>query len=162
MPTPRKGKFTQTGTYLKDAIRRVSETRGFAETRLLTHWVDIVGPEFAPRVQPVKVAFPKAGFGAVLTVLCKGADAPMIEMSIPRMIERVNSAYGYRAISQIRVTQTAPSGFQEEQRPFEVQTRNQRKVDSKTEAAIDNLNDDGLRDALAALSQNLSGSDQKG
>ena len=36
--------FMQTGGLLKTRIRSASESRGFAETRLLTHWEDIAGP----------------------------------------------------------------------------------------------------------------------
>ena len=156
MSAPRKGRFKQTGSFLKEAIRRVSETRGFAETRLLTHWEEIAGPEFAQKVTPVKVDFPKAGIGALLTVLCKGADAPMIEMALPQLRERVNSIYGYQAIRDIRITQTAPIGFAEEQAPFSAPKPNKRKIDGPTRETIDTVSDDSLRKALSELERNLS------
>lgn len=162
MGAPRKGRFTQTGSYLKAAIRRVSETRGFAQSRLLTHWAEIAGPQMADKTKPVKVSFPKSGLGATLTLLCKGADAPMLEMSIPQLKDRVNATYGYQAISEIRLTQTAETGFAEEQQPFSAPKRNQRKVDETTNAAIDTVGDNSLRDALRQLSENLSGTNTKG
>ncbi|MEM9716900.1 MAG: DciA family protein [Pseudomonadota bacterium] len=159
MTAPRKGRFTQTGSYLKSAIRRVSETRGFAETRLLTNWVEIAGPETSSRTKPVKITYPKSGFGAVLTLLCKGADAPMLTMSLPRIRDKVNAVYGYNAIAEIRLTQTAEIGFAEDQAPFSAAERPKRKVDEATTQLIDNVDDTGLRDALAALSHNLCGTD---
>ncbi|TMV57313.1 DUF721 domain-containing protein, partial [Thioclava sp. BHET1] len=47
--------FEQTSGLLKERIRAAGETRGFAVTRLLTHWAEIVGPEIAPLAVPVKV-----------------------------------------------------------------------------------------------------------
>ena len=35
--------FKQTASLLKARIRRVTETRGFAESRVVTHWAEIPG-----------------------------------------------------------------------------------------------------------------------
>ena len=56
--------FIQTGGLLKAKIRAATETRGFAETRLLTNWKDIAGPATASICRPVKVSYGKQGFGA--------------------------------------------------------------------------------------------------
>ena len=156
MSIPRKGRFTQTSSFLRDAIRRVSETRGFSETRLLTSWPEIAGQEFASKLTPVKVSYPKSGLGAVLTVLCKGADAPMMEMTLPQLKDRVNAVYGYQAICDIRITQTAAIGFAEEQAPFSAPKRNKRKVDGPTVSTIDTVADDELRMSLSELKRNLT------
>ncbi|RMD94738.1 MAG: DUF721 domain-containing protein [Alphaproteobacteria bacterium] len=95
-------------------IGRVAESRGFAVARLLTQWDEIAGPAIAPRARPVKVQYGRGGgLGATLTLLVRGADAPMVQAEIPRIIEQVNAAYGYRAVSRIRLVQTAPTGFGE-------------------------------------------------
>ena len=60
--------FIQTGGLLKAKIRAATETRGFAETRLLTNWKDIAGPATASICRPVKVSYGKQGFGATLTL----------------------------------------------------------------------------------------------
>ena len=44
--------FIQTGGLLKAKIRAATETRGFAETRLLTNWKDIAGPSTANICRP--------------------------------------------------------------------------------------------------------------
>ncbi|MEO0344014.1 MAG: DciA family protein [Pseudomonadota bacterium] len=161
MPAPRRGHFTQTSGFLKAAIRRVSETRGFAQTRLLTNWEDIAGLDMAKRATPVKVSFAKSGLGATLTLLCKGADAPMLEMELPKLKERVNATYGYKAISEIKLTQTAEIGFAEDQAPFFAPSRSIRKVDGETHAIIDSVEDENLQAALTRLSANLTGTNDK-
>ena len=65
---------------MQTRIRTASETRGFAVTRLLTHWSEIVGEATSAIATPVNVSYGKGGMGATLTVLTTGAQAPMLEM----------------------------------------------------------------------------------
>ncbi|MDB2524913.1 DUF721 domain-containing protein, partial [Amylibacter sp.] len=104
--------FIQTGGLLKAKIRAATETRGFAETRLLTNWKDIAGPATASICRPVKVSYGKQGFGATLTLLTTGANAPVLQMQLPKILSKVNSIYGYNAISKIKITQTSPIDFE--------------------------------------------------
>jgi len=99
-------------------IRVAAESRGFAVTRLLTHWPEIVGDAVARIARPVNVSYGREGFGATLTILTTGAQAPMLEMQKDQIRDKVNACYGYRAISRVRITQTAPTGFAEGQAVF--------------------------------------------
>ncbi|MTH78928.1 DUF721 domain-containing protein [Paracoccus aestuariivivens] len=91
-------------------VRSVGESRGFAVARLLTNWAEVVGPEIAAYARPVKISHGK-GFGATLTLLVSGARAPMINMQLELIRQRVNACYGFNAVSRIALTQTAPTGF---------------------------------------------------
>ncbi len=104
-PFKRKG-FLQAGSLLEVGLRQSMAKRGFGESRVLTHWAEIVGADIARIAEPLKLNYPKDGFGADLVVLCVGANAPLVQMQIPDIIERVNSCYGYRAITRVKVTQT--------------------------------------------------------
>ena len=110
--------FTRAATLRQGQIRRAGESRGFAVTRLLTHWSDIVGEAIARVARPVDVSYGRQGMGATLSVLTTGAQAPMLEMQKERLREKVNAVYGYNAIARIRITQTAPTGFAEGQADF--------------------------------------------
>ena len=116
-PSTTKG-FKRTATVLGDRIRRAGESRGFAVSRVLTHWTEIAGADLAEICMPVEVSYGRQGMGATLVVLTTGAQAPMLEMQKGAIMERVNAAYGYRAITRIRITQTAPTGFSEGQAQF--------------------------------------------
>jgi hypothetical protein len=153
--------FKRTANLLQDRIRRASETRGFAQSRLLTHWPDIVGEDIATIARPVDVKYGRQGFGATLTLLTTGAQAPMLEMQKEKLREKVNGVYGYNAISRIRITQTAPTGFAEGQASFD-----HRPKDNPPKAAdpavtktahdlVAPVGDTGLRDALEALGRNV-------
>jgi hypothetical protein len=150
--------FLQTGGLLKTHIRSASEKRGFAETRLLTNWVDIAGPAIAKLCRPVKVGYRQEGFGATLTVLTTGANAPLLQMQLPQIMTKVNAVYGYNAISRIKITQTAPTGFGETDATFERKkpTKALSDVQRKdVELSVKDVSDSSLQDALARLDKNI-------
>lgn len=113
--------FKHGASILTSRIRRASESRGFAISRILTHWSDIAGESLGGSTRPVKISHTRQSFGATLTVLAAGPQAPLVEMQKERLRERVNSVYGYNAISRIVITQTAPEGFAEGQVQFDHQ-----------------------------------------
>ncbi|MDW4498321.1 DUF721 domain-containing protein [Sulfitobacter sp. D35] len=162
MPPPRastKG-FKRTSSLLQGRIREASESRGFAQSRLLTHWAEVAGSATAEISRPVEISYGRGGLGATLTLLTTGANAPMLEMQKEQLRARVNAVYGYNAIARIRITQTAATGFAEGQVAFE-----HRKPDAaagpdpalraEAEAAVGPVQDAGLRAALALLGQNI-------
>ena len=113
---PRRGRFTSAAETLRRTLRESAARRGFAEPKVLTHWPEIVGARLAGLATPVRVTYPRgSGLGATLVVHAEGARAPEVEHLGPQIVERVNRFYGYRAISRVRVVQTAPTpaGFAE-------------------------------------------------
>ena len=151
--------FSQAASLMQTRIRTASETRGFAVTRLLTHWAEIVGEGTAAIATPVNVSYGKGGMGATLTVLTTGAQAPMLEMQKEQIREKVNACYGYRAISRVRVTQTSPTGFHEGRAAFAPAGVQPKQPDVAAEAEAADLSksiqSDDLRIALAALGANI-------
>jgi hypothetical protein len=153
--------FERTASLLGSRIRKAGETRGFAVTRLLTHWDEIAGPDVARIARPVEGNYGReGGFGATLVLLTTGANAPMLEMQKEKIREQVNATYGYAAISRIRITQTAPTGFAEGQAQF---VRPSRKAPAQPDPEIatraretaEGVHDETLREALETLAQNV-------
>jgi len=153
--------FKRTAQLVQGRIRHASETRGFAQTRLLTHWPEIVGADIAAIARPVNVSYGRQGFGATLTVLTTGAQAPMLEMQKEQLRDKVNAVYGYNAISRIRITQTAPTGFAEGQVSFDHRPKQAKPAapDAQVQARAADLTapvgDNSLRSALEALGRNV-------
>ena len=153
--------FTRTSSLLTGRIRKASEKRGFAQSRLLTHWAEVVGEDVAAMARPVEVSYGRRGMGATLTLLTTGVHAPVLEMEKEKLRTRVNGVYGYNAIARIRVTQTAATGFAEGQVDFQpaqkkVQaTAPDPAVQRKAAEVAQPIEDDGLRAALAQLAQNV-------
>ncbi len=152
--------FARTSSLLTQRIRQASESRGFAQSRLLTNWVEVVGEETAAIARPVEVSYGRSGMGATLTLLTTGANAPVLEMQKEQLRAKVNAIYGYNAIARVRVTQTAATGFAEGRVAFEHAPKKTkappdpalRARASQTAAPI---GDDSLREALARLGENI-------
>ena len=157
-PRRKKG-FERTSSLLSARIRKASETRGFAVTRVLTHWAEIVGEATATISRPVDISYGRGGMGATLTVLTTGAQAPMLDMQKDQLREKVNAVYGYNAISRIRITQTAATGFAEGQAQFTHAPKKHPQPDPKDLAratdATKDIGDEGLRSALELLARNV-------
>ena len=77
-PRRRMRGFEAAAQLVAHRVKAVGEGRGFAATRLLTHWPEVVGPELAAHTRPVRISHGKS-MGATLTlpgiagiILCLG------------------------------------------------------------------------------------------
>ncbi len=162
----RRRGFEPAFSLVANRVRQAGEARGFAVARLLTDWAEVVGTDIAGCTRPVKISHGK-GFGATLTLLTTGAQAPLVEMEAPRIRERVNACYGYNAIARIRVTQTAPTGFAEGQAVFAPAPKpNPAPPDparlQAAKAAGEGIDDPNLRAAIERLALNLMSRPDRG
>lgn len=152
--------FEAASGLLREPIRHAGESRGFAVSRLLTHWAEVVGAETAAIARPVKIGYGKGGFGATLTLLTTGSHAPVLQMQLPAIRDKVNACYGYNAISRVMLTQTAPLGFAEGQAVFQnappaAPVEPAPAVVAAARDVAHGVRDEGLRGALEALAQNV-------
>ena len=152
--------FERASSLVTDRIRTAGEKRGFAVARLLTHWAEIAGDATARVARPVRIGYGRDGMGATLTLLTTGAAAPMVQMQLPQLRDRVNACYGYSAISRIHLTQTAASGFAEAQAAFAPppdapEVAPDPDLAETARALSAPVGDAGLRAALEALAGNV-------
>lgn len=152
--------FARTSKLVEGRVRKASESRGFAQSRVLTHWEEIAGADLAAMTRPVDIRYGKGGFGATLTVLTTGTNAPLVEMGREALRERINGIYGYNAIARIRVTQTAPTGFFEGQADFvhrkpEAPRGPSPQAQQQARVVAEGVGDEGLRAALERLAANV-------
>jgi len=155
----RKNRFKRTATILQSRIREVSEGRGFAQSRVLTHWLEIVGADIAEITRPVEVSYGRDGMGATLSILTTGAHALMIEMQKEAIRAKVNAVYGYNAIARVRITQTAPVGFSDGKVEFRAKPKSKPtlspNVQQQAQETARTVTDQKLRRALEELGQNF-------
>ncbi|MEO9827517.1 MAG: DciA family protein [Paracoccaceae bacterium] len=149
--------FERASGLVTTQVRGASESRGFAVSRLLTHWEEVVGPDIAGMCRPVEVSYGR-GFGATLTLLTIGANAPMLEMQKDTISARVNACYGYKAIHKVRITQTAATGFAEGRAQFDAAPKVEKsppETPIEAKQAAENVADSDLRLALERLGANV-------
>ncbi|NYS24044.1 DUF721 domain-containing protein [Rhodobacteraceae bacterium 2376] len=162
-PVRRGRGFEPAAGLLRTPLRKISESRGFAVARLLTHWPEIVGEDTARLCRPVRVSYARKGMGATLSLLVPGAQAPLVEMQKDRIRERVNACYGYNAIARIALTQTAPTGFAEGQTPFAhapgagqaPEPQFTAQLQARAQGVAADVGDETLRSALEKLALNV-------
>ncbi|MDE0521242.1 MAG: DciA family protein [Boseongicola sp.] len=154
-PRRRERGFERASGLVAGRVRAAGEHRGFAVSRLLTHWTEVAGPDIARVSRPVEVTYGR-GLGATLTLLTTGPEAPMLEMQKDKIRERVNACYGYGAIEKIRITQTAATGFGAPDATAErMDIGSARPVSNEAREAASEIRDEGLRKALERLGSNV-------
>ena len=137
-------------------IQKASETRGFAVSKLLTNWSEIIGDDIADIAKPVKVNYGREGLGAGLVLLTNGANAPIVQAQSKQIIDRVNSVYGYNAISRVRITQIDPNELIEEKDNDSVQLIQPSELDKKkANDEVTGIKDNSLNDSLRSLGANI-------
>lgn len=163
-PKRRSRGFTSAASLVQGRVNQAGESRGFAVTRLLTHWTEVVGEDLARICEPVKVGYaPKGGFGATLTLLVRGPAGPIVQAQTEIIRARVNACYGYNAISRLRLTQSAVApGFAEAQAGFASKPKAPPRPTAEVEAATQDITDPALRDALAGLGARIHIKSSKG
>jgi len=151
----RKG-FMRMSSAAKGMIRPALTKRGFSEPQLLIDWDAVVGDQIADLCRPVKLGYAsKQGMGGTLTVGALGASALEVQHMTPRIIERVNAHYGYRAISRIRLVQLGPEAFEKRRMRRDVPHPRPEDV-ARIRDMVDPVASDGLRGALEKLGRNIA------
>ena len=155
----RKHGFKKASVLLKKNIQKVSESRGFAQSRVLTHWSEIVGEEISSVSVPTKVSYKTDGLGATLTILTSGSSGPILEMQKEFIRKKINAVYGYNAVQKIKITQSSPLALirKNENPQSVISKKNKRKVEISTslEKAVNEIDDKNLRLALEELAINV-------
>ena len=83
--------------------------RGFAINRLVSHWQDIVG-DIAMWCRPARISFPQGSRrDGTLKVQIASGRGPQAQAMSAEIINLVNTAFGYQAISRITLVQSLPA-----------------------------------------------------
>lgn len=154
----RGGGFRRAGTASRAPLDAAASRHGFAVSDVLLRWQEVVGEELAELCHPLRVSYGRGrSLGATLVVEVEGARGPEVDMRAPRIVERVNSFYGYRAISRLSVTQTSAGscGFAEDQAAFAgpaAPPAGPRRADLRRAAELAaEVENPALRDALTRM-----------
>ena len=140
------------GAFIARLLDPLARARGFATTTLLSEWPTIVGVELAQFTMPDRVVWPRRqqdgdeappakGWrveGAILVLRVEGPRSGKI-------LERVNTYFGYRAVTEMRIVQ-APVVRAEPSSPRAPEAK-----DPEILPAPASIEHEGLRRALSRL-----------
>ena len=155
----RKNGFKKASVLLKKNIQQASESRGFAQSRVLTHWGEIVGEEISSVSIPTQVSYRTDGLGATLTILTSGSNGPILEMQKEFIRNKINAVYGYNAVHKIKITQSSPVALiGKNEASKNIMPRKNKmsgKISPNLEKIVNEIDDKNLRQGLEELAINV-------
>ncbi|MGI9481396.1 MAG: DUF721 domain-containing protein [Hyphomicrobiales bacterium] len=146
------------GKHINRLTKKAYETHGFAYAEILTQWKSIVGAELAEICTPVSIRWPR-GFsekttgrqklGGTLIISTAGPCAIELQHESPRIIERINTFYGYGAITALKIIQGHHIQPPSSQIPKSGKLSPERETQLSQE--LEGVDDERLKEALQKL-----------
>jgi len=106
MAPTRKQRMTRLAGMIDGMVAPSVRKRGFIISRLVSQWPMIAG-DIAAWSRPSQMNLSRGGGGTLKLAIASGYGPIALQMKQP-IIERVNAAFGYRAISDVIFIQTLP------------------------------------------------------
>lgn len=148
-PPRRRGGLISFGADVRKQLAPLLGKKGFIQADILAHWEDILGKALSQGIFPVSVAFNKTGQAVLNVKAVSGAYAVEFMARTPEILQRINSYFGYPAVTDIRITQGAVPA----KKP--VKKKNAPPVcvqkQDETEQLVSGIEDENLRRAAAEL-----------
>ncbi len=140
--------------HFRTLTKAAFEKHGFQSADLLSHWPDIVGGETAALCTPERITWtrPKEKSetpSGTLTLKSAPGRALDVQYKAESLRERINAYLGYAGIGKIKVL---PGGMD---RPVAPAPAPATTAETPPPAAMTDLEDDSLRQALTRLRQGI-------
>lgn len=91
---------------LPKLVKPTFEKKGFVQAEILLEWGKIVGPEMSEKCSPEKLVFPQGKkTEGVLHLNVQISSGLLIEYGAPLIIDKINSYFGYQAVTQLKIKQ---------------------------------------------------------
>jgi hypothetical protein len=150
------------GEFVPALMRPAFEKYGFPAAAILTDWAAIAGKDLAAFTAPERLKWPRRASaeageaeqsGATLILRVDGPRALEVEHLRPRLIERINACFGYRAVADIRVLQA----------PIRRRKAPEKRIALPSPAAAEacaQVGDERLKQALAKIASGIEATRQ--
>ena len=140
--------------------------KGFVGTDILFHWEEIVGQGIAKFCFPDKIDFKKdqRDNGTLHVITTNGAFATEIKHKENLILEKINTYFGYRAVSGLKIiqSQNIPQNT-----PGQIAAVKMDKTlvspdeENYIMDLVDGLEDNSLKDVMIRLGKNIFGNKRK-
>jgi hypothetical protein len=134
--------------------------RGFAASQLITEWASVVGSEWAGKVAPERLSFPRGERrDGTLRVRVAAGFAPEVQHRAPQLLERINGFFGYGAVARLALVQGPPlrQAASRAPAPRPMAPAERAALDARLAA----IGDPALRDALRRLGAAVLGTEPR-
>ena len=106
---PKSARFpygpNEIGNSLMNVIKSFGKKYGFINSDILRDWEKIAGPDLANKILPVKLSFPmgQRQNGTLYVKIKNASFSSIIQYQFPTVIDRVNTYFGYSAITNVKI-----------------------------------------------------------
>ncbi|AIL12800.1 hypothetical protein IM40_03515 [Candidatus Paracaedimonas acanthamoebae] len=91
---------------LPKLVKASFEKKGFIQAKILLEWGKIVGQEMSEKCIPEKLVFPKEKkIDGTLYLNVEISAGLLIEYGAPLIIDKINSYFGYQAVTRLKLKQ---------------------------------------------------------
>lgn len=114
--------LTQVNKTVLPLAKQLLGLNGMMEIELLANWSDIVGETLAKYSLPQKIRFNKneRSNGLIELVVLSGAFALEIKQREKQILEKINTYFGYSAVSKLKIIQnSSPENFLLNKKPID-------------------------------------------
>jgi hypothetical protein len=162
--TANSRKAKSVGELVPKLMQPAFEKFGFPAAAILTDWEAIAGSDIAAFTAPERLKWPRrvsnddaesSKSGATLILRVAGARALDVEYLRPQLIARINAAFGYRAVCEIKLLQA----------PIPISKTERDKSVSKTmlteHKVLTDLPAGALKDAFARIAAGMKARERR-
>ena len=155
---PRGGPARAIADLMPEIGRTAFRRFGFVQSSVVSRWPEIVGARHARVCSPEAIRFPPGEKrDGILQLVVVPAHAPLIQMVIPEIIERVNRFFGYSAVARVKLRHG-------EVQPPQLETRRAppslRPIPMELGESLRDIGDPELRTVLESLARSLGASEE--
>ena len=130
---------------------------GFAAAQLVTQWEAVMGAEWAEKLGPERLDFPRGERqGGTLRLRAAPGAALEAQHATPILLERINGFFGYRAVERLVFVQgPLPRPRRKAKAAAPLAPGDRAALDRR----LDGIEDPGLREALRRLGEAVMGAE---
>jgi len=165
---PRGGVARPIAELMPEIGRTAFRKFGFVQSSVVTRWPEIVGTRLSGACTPESIRFPPGEKrDGILQLVVKPAFAPIVQHSIPQIMERVNRFFGYAAVAKVKLRQGAvqpPPAVAQTSRahPDVVGPPSLKPIPFELGDSLRDIGDPELRTVLESLARSLGTAAQSG
>ncbi len=144
-------------------LGKVFERKYIALGRIVTHWKEIVGPDFAERTQPAKIHYvkpkiPREKATATLDIAASSADCAVLVYQKDVILQRINHLFGDGWVTDIKFRHVEPKAKPRTQKRTKSLTAEEKNHLSQL---LETVDDPELKERLEKLGQSILQEKQK-
>ena len=133
------------GNTLPRGVKSILKKNGYNYSEIVSKWNMLVGKDISDCSHPLSIKMTKASSDGILLLAIKRGDEINIEYSKKKIINKINSYFGYKLINEIRL-QTYTS-----KRVKSNSQNNLKKLSNIFEKKIDEIKSENIRNSLYQL-----------